>query len=137
MKTLPVAFAAAFAGALIVVACSDDSPQDVDAAACDCPAAEPPITATRIHRVESATASIAPNIGDSNSANCPAAEILVGGGCEIAVDNSAGRTFLTQSYPRTTTAGAPATQWFCEWKNDNGTGAAEVRAIALCLAPAL
>jgi hypothetical protein len=136
MKTLPVAVAAAFAGALIVVACSDDSPHDADAAVCDCPAAEAPITASRVHRVLDVNVSIAPNASGISSAVCPTGEILVSGGCEIAVDNSADRMVLMQSHPFAATAGAPATQWFCSWKNDAGTGAAEVRAVALCLAPA-
>lgn len=136
MNTLPVAIAAAIAGALIVVACSDDSPHDADAAVCDCPAAEPPVTAARIHRVETINVSVPPNGFGNPIVDCPASEVPISGGCEIVVDNSAGRMVLMESHPFSNVAGGPTTSWRCSFKNDGGTGAAEVRAIALCLAPA-
>lgn len=136
MKTIPAVVAAAFAGALIVVACSDDTPHDADAAVCDCPTAEAPITASRINRVESGYASVAPNDVGVPSVDCPASEVLISGGCEIGVDNSAGRIVLAQSHPRSVPVGGPSTGWSCFFRNDGGTGAAEVRAVALCLAPA-
>lgn len=136
MKSLPAAFAAALAGALIVVACSDDSPHDADAAVCDCPAAEPPISAARVHRVESGNVSVAPNSFGMPIVDCPANEVPISGGCEIVLDNSAGRMVLMESHPFSNVTGGPTTSWRCSFKNDAGTGAADVRAVALCLAPA-
>ncbi|MEZ4402569.1 MAG: hypothetical protein R3B06_21275 [Kofleriaceae bacterium] len=135
MKIVPVAIASALAGALVVVACSDDSPGDADAAVCDCPAAEPPITTGRIH-VATDTNTIAPNAGDNALAQCQTNEVLLSGGCEITLDNSAGKMVLVQSYPYTVVGATTPQGWYCTWRNDAGSGPADVRAIATCLAPA-
>ncbi|MEZ4400004.1 MAG: hypothetical protein R3B06_08295 [Kofleriaceae bacterium] len=135
MKLLPIAIGSALLGAVVVVACSDDSPGNADAAVCDCPPAEPPITTTRIH-VATDTNTIAPNAGDTALATCADNEILLSGGCEITLDNSAGKMILVQSYPRTRMGATVPQDWYCTWRNDAGSGPADVRAIATCLQPA-
>lgn len=134
MKALPVVVCSALAGALVVVACGDDSPS-ADAATCDCPAAEPPITPARIHRVDGMN-TVAPNTADGVGVACPAGETLLSGGCYIGVDNSAGHMVMLESRPNPVMASEVATSWLCRWRNDNGSGSAEIHAQALCLRPA-
>ena len=127
MKKLALVLTSALAGAVVVVACSDDSPHDVDAATCDCPAAEPPVTVARIHRVEGPMATItASTIGGAGAA-CTAGEVLVTGGC-IVLTATPGLV-LTEAFPN------DAMNFACGWFN-NGPGDAQVRAIANCLRPA-
>lgn len=126
MKNLALILSAGLAGAVVVVACSDDSPHDVDAATCDCPAGEPPITSARIHRVESAMSTISVGTSGGASAACPAGEVLVTGGCTVLVDS--GGLGLLDSLP------VDPINWTCTWRN-SGTSDAQVRAIVNCLRP--
>lgn len=137
MKTLALVVAAALGGALVVVACSDDSPRDADAAVCDCPAAEPPITAARLHRVGVATATAAPNSIASPSADCPVGELLVSGSCYLDVDNTGrGDVTLTFAGQIPSDPSMQATTWRCDYTNKSATETAIVRAQAVCLRPA-
>lgn len=135
MKTLFTILAAALGGAALVVACSDDSPPDADAAVCDCPAAEAPITSSRMHRVD-ATAPAATNALASPSAACPAGEIFISGGCYIDVDNTAREVTLMFAGAVPGDAAQEARAWECRFVNRSATATATVRAQALCLRPA-
>lgn len=136
MNRLALVFAAGLGGALIVVACSDDSPTRADAATCDCPAAESPITAARLHRVDQAGTIAASNDTATLVADCPQGELLVAGSCYIDVDNTAHDVFLTGAGQVPADAAAPATSWACHWVNKSTTGTANIRAQAVCLKPA-
>lgn len=133
MKTLALVVAAALGGALIVVACSDDSPPSADAAVCDCPAAEPPITAARLHRVGVATATAAPNSIASPSASCPDGELLISGSCYLDVDNTVREVTLTYAGQIPSDPSMQATTWRCDFTNKSATETAIVRAQAVCL----
>lgn len=135
MKRLVSILAAALAGAIIVVACSDDSPPDADAATCDCPAAEAPLTATRMHRVDAAV-TIATNSIDTPTAGCPAGELFVSGSCYIDVDNTPREVSLMFAGAVPSDATSEARGWTCQFVNRSATATATVRAQALCLRPA-
>ena len=136
MKTLALVLAAGLGGALIVVACSDDSPVDADAAVCDCPAAEPPINAARLHRVETGTAIAMPNSIASPNVTCPVGELLLSGSCYLDVDNTARDVTLTFAGQIPSDPSMQATTWRCDFTNKSATSTATVRAQALCLRPA-
>lgn len=131
MKAAALCIASALAGAVAVVACSDDSPSDADAAVCDCPASEPPITATRLHRVDGAASQTAVNTVSLASANCPVGEIALSGSCYIDQDRTPRQVF-TQTAGATPDGGA----WVCYFVNNDLTNTADVHAQALCFKPA-
>ncbi len=135
MKRLVSLLAAALAGAVVVVACSDDSPKDADAAACDCPAAEAPLTATRMHRVDDGGTIAANSIADA-TAGCPAGELFVSGSCYIDTDNTAREVTLMYAGALPSDATSEARGWGCRFVNRSATATATYRAQALCLRPA-
>jgi hypothetical protein len=137
MKTLVTIAASALAGALVVVACSDDAPRpaDADAGVCTCPPAEAPITASRLHRVDSGTV-VVPILSRAEAAvACPAGELLLGGSCYIDVDESVRQVYLREAAITPEPASAPADGWYCNYGNASDLGTAMVRAQALCLRP--
>ena len=134
MRQLASLLGAALAGALIVIGCSDDSPADADAATCDCPAAEPPITASRVRRVDSMV-TLGTNTIAAPLAVCPAGELLLGGSCYIDLDNTAREVTLMQSGAEPKAAADEARQWSCHFLNTSMVATAEVRAQAMCLRP--
>lgn len=135
MKTLVMLLSAALAGALLVVACSDDSPSDADAATCDCPAAEAPLTAARMHRVDGTNTAAANSIA-SASAACPVGELFVSGSCYIDTDNTAREVTLMFAGGLPSDAAQEARAWECDFLNRSATATATIRAQALCLRPA-
>jgi len=117
-------------GAAMVVACSDDSPNNADAATCDCPAAEPPL-AGRITTART-TGNINANGFGSVAAGCPAGATILGGGCYAEGAGSSSIALLHAGFDRTTPT-QPA--YACGWSSTaatNVTGVAE----AVCLMPA-
>jgi len=119
---------AAFAAALIL-ACSDDSPGDADAAVCDCPAAEPPLEG----RITSVPAPVTVPAGSQggNSASCPAGGKLLGGGCRNLSGDP--RAVLIDSGPR---RNVPTDEvFFCRWVSTS-PDVQNVQAEAICLVPA-
>ena len=128
MKTLIIALTGAALACALILSCGNDSPGDADAqTACDCPAAEPPLTG-RIVRV---TATVALAAQDTNHANadCAAGGTLVGGGC--ALETGDDRIFVSYTSPDQ----GGAESWACRWNNpttDANTGIAT----AICLMPA-
>ncbi len=117
------------AGAASMVACSDDSPGDVDAAVCDCPAAEPPL-AGRITSVRSEGAAITADNVNSATASCPEGAIVLGGACELTGTDPNVVTMFSR-FGR-----GPQQAYQCVWSAgtgaQNNTGFAE----ATCLTPA-
>lgn len=128
MKTLVTLLMGAFGAAALIVACSDDSPHDVDAATCDCPAAEPPL-AGRIMQVRGPDADLVANDAGAAAATCPANAILVTGWCELT--NSSAQAALVNAGPFP----AQPQTWTCLWRNYS-PGIGTVHAVAFCLMPA-
>lgn len=116
----------ALCGALLVLACSDDSPGDADAAACDCPAAEPPVPA-RIRWVTQ-DANVAPMSTGVAAASCPAGAKLLGGGCS----GSASDGFqILRTEPR---EAGNIQGMSCTWRSTQAV-AEMATATAICLVP--
>ena len=129
-----LAAGAAFSAA-IIVACSDDSPQNADAATCDCPAAEAPIDTTRMARVDDVRTAAANEV-QAPIATCPNGSLLLGGSCYIDQDNTAREITLRWAGAEPVDATAPGNSWRCSFDNKSLTATATVRAQALCLTPA-
>lgn len=123
---LAAMLSSALAGALLVVACSDDAPGDADAAVCDCPAAEPPVPG-RIRWVTHDVTVPAMNSG-IQTAGCPAGAKLLGGGCN---GSGVGSFDVVSAYP----FDAGDQQAFvCEWQSSRNEPTT-VTATAICLVP--
>jgi hypothetical protein len=114
---------AAFAASL--AACSNDAPGGVDANACTCPAAEPPL-AERIVRLPSSSEIEPMGIGVAGR-SCPTGAIVLGGSCRL-------RSPLRGIYLLDSGVSDGAPGWVCIWESNSGlpaTGLAEV----ICLLP--
>lgn len=116
------------AGVVLVLSCGDDSPTRADAASCDCPASEPPLSG-RITNID-VTQEIAPNSRGGNGAACPADAVLLSGSCTTAVINPIRNVTLEQSGFYESGNG-----WHCEFKNNENTPVT-IKATARCLVPA-
>lgn len=118
------------AGVVLVLSCGDDSPNRADAASCDCPASEPPISG-RIMNVD-ATQVIAPNSRSGQGAACPQGAVLLSGSCTTEAANPVRDVTLEQSgfYEADTANG-----WNCWFKN-NENMPVTIKATARCLVPA-
>lgn len=129
MQTFVLVAAGAVGGIAFMLACSDDSPANVDAAdgtTCDCPPAEPPL-AGRI--VVVTNDSTAPAMMDGGvGARCPAGATVLGGEC---VTNGVSAGLLMQSG---TAQGAPDA-WSCDFRNDTAVPLS-ITARVTCLVPA-
>ena len=142
MKHIVYLVIGAACSAAIIVACSDDSPPRIDAAdaadaaVCDCPAAEAPITAARIVRVDDLRTAAA-NMIQEPIAACPGGSILLSGSCYIDQDNTAREISLRWTGSEPMEANMAARSWRCSFDNKSTTATAIVRAQALCLIPAL
>lgn len=124
MRALLSALGGAAATLILVLSCSDDSPQDVDAAT-NC---EPPLTG-RISRIEDVrTAQGGTNVGAG--VTCPLAATLLGGGCELAGPNTE-TLFLNMAGFNVANNG-----YGCQWGNPASVTVQTVKAWAVCLAPA-
>lgn len=121
-----LATGAALATAL-VLSCSDDSPGDVDAAACDCPAAEPPVP-SRMATVRGADSLVPADDDGVSSATCPANAKLLSGGC--LPDLLATTGLVIWGFGKVDGQEA----FYCRWRND-GTQPRTVYAEATCLVP--
>lgn len=123
------AISGAVASLTLVIACSDDSPGDVDAAVCDCPAAEPPL-AGRITAVTD-TNPITAGLTGATSVLCPVGATVLGGACDVMTDDP-----LIQVQESAFVRGAQQQGYRCNWSaldaTVNNTGKVE----AICLVPA-
>lgn len=117
-----------FVGIASMLACSDDSPGNVDAATCDCPAAEPPL-AGRVMVVDQ-TQVIAANSSGVGGAGCPQGAQMLTGSC--TVDTPTGRDVTLQQSGFFGTA--PLTGWYCRFKN-NEANPVTIKASVACLMP--
>ncbi len=134
MRSFLLLFCGSILGIGVVVACSDDTPGNADAAACDCPASEAPL-AGRLVRVSSAPVTVTPNSDNGASVTCPTNATLISGGCYIDDDQTGRQLYLKISGP-----GTPGEQtlvaWACFYNNNSSAGTAVVHAEAVCLNPA-
>lgn len=130
MRAIPSAVrfvAGVLAGVVLVMSCSDDSPGKVDAGACDCPAAEPPI-AGRVVIVDT-TRVAAANSLEGTEAVCPQGARLLSGSCTTATVNPFRDVTLQQSGFYTTEQ-----SWTCKFKNNEATPVT-IKASVICLMP--
>lgn len=121
--------AGVLAGVALVLACSDDSPGNVDAGTCDCPAAEPPISGRVV--IVNSTASIAGGSSDSDSAVCPQGAQLLSGSCTTPDINPLRDVTLQQSGFYLMTG---PVSWRCHFKNNEATPVT-IKTSAICLMP--
>jgi len=129
MKTLVAIVSGAVLATSLILACSDDSPSDADAAACDCPAAEAPLV-DRLVTIRGLDDTLPANARSGAIASCAAGSTLITGHCLIV--DSAGtppNAALREFGP------LDALRWGCSWDNFNG-GSAVIHAEAVCLVPA-
>jgi hypothetical protein len=127
LKDLALVAGGALAALSFMIACSDDSPTDADAAACTCDPAEPPL-AGRLIRVEDRR-TVTADFLDAR-ASCPDGSLVLGGGCYTEGNGSADPRLIKTGEP---TVGASA--YFCSWANPQNTQVTTV-AWATCLSPA-
>lgn len=127
-SSLAMLFLGVIVGIASVLSCSDDSPGNADAATCECPAAEPPITG-RIEIVNQ-TQVIAANGRDSQQALCPSGSTLLSGSCTVATSTPVRDVTLEQ-------AGFFGSEnaWYCAFKNNEALEVT-VKASVRCLVPA-
>jgi hypothetical protein len=116
------------ASVLLILSCSDDSPGHADAAACQCPAAEPPL-AGRIQRVTN-TRTVPANGDDGVNAACPDGALIIGGGCATSPETSVHNVVLQFSHQDDT-----GRVWVCRFHNNEATPVG-IRASVYCLIPA-
>jgi hypothetical protein len=109
-------------GVGVIVACSDDSPPDVDAGGtCECPDAEAPLADRLVRRTQMET--IAAMDEGGLSADCADFEIVINGSC------SSGGTMLLQD-----SGSVDGTFWGCSYRNDD-VNPHDATATVLCLQP--
>lgn len=126
-KTIMAMCGGAILSAVLILACGDDAMNTVDAqAACDCPAAEPPLDGRIVH----VTQTGAVNAGESGGAAavCPDGALVLGGGCHLEEQNV--ELTLNESKPVKNPE-----QWSCFWANQTTLDNVGV-ATAICLMPA-
>jgi hypothetical protein len=115
--------------AILSLSCSDNSVNNVDAATCDCPAAEPPL-ASRI-MVVSQTADIPANDRGGTGAKCPQGALRLEGSCTTVDINPDRAITLEQAgfYQPNDLGG-----WECKFKNNEAVPVT-VKASVVCLMP--
>jgi hypothetical protein len=117
------------AGTILTLSCGDDSPGKVDAATCDCSAAEPRI-AGRIMVVDQIQ-TIAANSRGGQGASCPEGALRLSGSCTTATINPGRDVTLEQSgFYKASDLEA----WGCEFKN-NEAAPVTIKATVTCLLP--
>lgn len=116
-------------GISLVLSCGDDSPGNADAAACDCPAAEPPL-AGRIMVVDQ-TQTIPGNSRGGQGTGCPEGALRLSGSCTTPDINPLRDITLEQSgFYLGEDRG-----WHCEFKNNEATPVT-IKVSVVCLVPA-
>jgi hypothetical protein len=119
-----------FAGIGLVLSCGDNSPSNADAAMCDCPAAEPPISG-RIMIIDQIQ-TIGPNARGGQGAGCPQGALRLTGSCTTADLNPNRNVTLEQSgfY----NAIDDRRGWTCFFRNNEATDVT-IKASVVCLLP--
>jgi hypothetical protein len=131
-QTVPSFVVGVLAGLCLVIACGDDggAPIDAadaaDAAACDCPAAEPPLPGR--FEVRERPVVIEPNATTFTGEGCELGELLVGGGCVVP-------DFPTELALVASGVNMGGTGWQCTWHSTSPV-AIDGLAQAFCLVPA-
>jgi hypothetical protein len=127
-SAVPLA-AGMFAGIVLVLSCSDGSPGHVDAATCDCPAAEPPVAARIM--IVSQTRTIPASSRSIQGAQCPQGALRLEGSCTTADLNPVRDVTLEQAgfFEPNDTLG-----WNCFFKNNEATPVT-IKASVVCLMP--
>lgn len=128
LKNLALVLAGIAGATAFIVACSDDSPGDADAAVCDCDPAEPPL-AGRITRVEDRETGVFTIF--RRTAICPTNSTLLGGGCYSEGGPALDVRLIMAGEE---VAGVPLS-FGCRWINTPGLEVTVV-AWATCLIPA-
>jgi hypothetical protein len=123
---IPVA-AVMFAGAALMLSCSDDSSGAVDAAICDCAGAEPSIAGRVV--IVNQTQSIAANSVGSQGTGCPEGAQLLSGSCTTATVNPGRDVTLQQSGFYGEEQG-----WRCVFRNNEATPVT-IKVSLICLMP--
>lgn len=120
------------AGIGLVLSCNGDSPTTADAASCECPAAEAPLSRDR-YQIVNNTQTIEPDGRGGTSAACPEDTLFIAGSCTTAELNPVRNLTLEQSgfYSGI----GEAREWHCRFKNNEATPV-EIKASVICLAPA-
>lgn len=125
-STLAALSGGALIGACLVVACSDDSPADADAAVCECPAAEPPLQDRIVPFSQSVSVTMT---GGGGGTGCPDGATLISGGCLLEGADGTVKLAYAGIF-----RGGPSPVWRCEW---GGTAGATINGTveAICLLP--
>ncbi len=134
MRSLVLLICGSILGIGLVVACSDDTPGNADAAACDCDPAEAPLAGREV-RVSSAALTIQPSSDGGTLASCPSNATLVTGGCYID-DDQTGRQLMLKGFGPIGPGQQTLNGWGCDYNNNSTVGAAVVHAEAVCRNPA-
>ena len=128
MRTLAIFALGLIVGVGVIVACSDDSPPDADAAVeCDCPAAESP-WADRLVRRTDMKSIAAGTLSDGVAALCNEGELLIHGSC------SAGGTMFLLDAGSDDMGPTQSSAWGCTYRNDD-VNPHDATATVLCLLP--
>lgn len=135
MKPIAIAACSAIVSITLVLACSDDSPGTADAATCDCPASEAPITNTRVVRVDGPDVNV-DGAGAFAGAVCPANAIVLTGGCYVTEEGTGTGALLSSAGPGPVMVSSPATGWQCTYSRNNTGSIVTVHAQVTCLLPA-
>jgi hypothetical protein len=129
MKTLVASLGSFVLGLALVLSCSDDSPPDADAAVCDCPVGEAPITSSRIVRETSAPAALAVN-GSSIASTACTRGIAISGSCDLDAN-----TAMYLDVQLVEAGMYENNAWVCRWSNKS-VQATSGTASVMCLMPA-
>lgn len=138
-NTLLASLAGALVATILIVACSDDGPTHIDAAdaqidslaACDCPAAEPPVP-PRLMAIRGGDSPLPANSLATPTASCPAGSKLITGHCRIAyAAGTPPESAITEFGPSDT----DPLLWFCRYENRTASTTGTVHAEAVCLVP--
>jgi hypothetical protein len=128
MKTITVSLASLTLGIALTLSCSDDSPGDADAAVCDCPAAEPPITAQRVVRETSNPITLTAGTATGPAIACSRG-IAISGSCDLDFNAMRSQLHLVEAGLHDNNG------WSCIWSN-NGAVDTIGTATVVCLVPA-
>jgi hypothetical protein len=128
-----LAVGAAF-GIALVLSCSDGSPHKVDAATCDCPASEPPLTGRFVTVSSGPSITIASGAIDGVGVTCPVGSQLISGSCTTPVLNPLPANLVLMESGFFEDPPSLPTGWNCYYLN-NGPTPVTVTARALCLKP--